>query len=302
MRIDRSHVSWMFLVAVVTLVSGVLYMANFYPEMVPFGFRLPSVLGEAPPLRNTRGGTPLGLIFGGVSFLIFVFAAALGMRKKKRLLPIGSVQFWLKAHIWLTLLTLPLVAFHSGFKLGGLHTTLLMVLYAIVMGSGIFGIILQQFMPGLMRESLPREVVFEQIPYLKTRLLENAVNLRKPVAEALALGGAGDISPQVLCKFLDEECIPYLSAKSTHGHALGKANSAADVFRNIRVNISPEWRPRLAMLETWCEERRLMDLQTKYHHWLHGWLLIHVPVSIALLLFTAWHACVGLIYLMSVSR
>ena len=55
------------------------------------------LLGEAPPLRNTYGGTPLGLIFGSVAFLIFLFASALGIRKKQRTWPIGSVQFWLKA-------------------------------------------------------------------------------------------------------------------------------------------------------------------------------------------------------------
>jgi hypothetical protein len=38
-------------------------------------------------------------------------------------------------------------------------------------------------------------------------------------------------------------------------------------------------------------------LQTKLHHWLHGWLLIHVPFSFALLVFTFWHAYVTWVYL-----
>jgi hypothetical protein len=42
-----------------------------------------------------------------------------------------------------------------------------------------------------------------------------------------------------------------------------------------------------------------MDLQTKFQHWLHGWLLIHVPGSIALILVTAWHAWIGLRFLVS---
>ena len=37
-------------------------------------------------------------------------------------------------------------------------------------------------------------------------------------------------------------------------------------------------------LQAICEERRQLAVQRRLHHWLHGWLLIHVPLSYALLL------------------
>ena len=40
-----------------------------------------------------------------------------------------------------------------------------------------------------------------------------------------------------------------------------------------------------------------MDLQLRLHHWMHGWLLIHVPTSFALLVVTAWHAWIAVSYL-----
>jgi len=100
-------------------------------------------------------------LFGAISFAIFIFAALLSLRKKIPLWRIGTVQRWLRAHIWLTLLTIPLVILHSGFRLGGPMTTLLMLLYAIVMISGIYGLILQHQMPALMKERLPAETVVE---------------------------------------------------------------------------------------------------------------------------------------------
>ena len=36
-----------------------------------------------------------------------------------------------------------------------------------------------------------------------------------------------------------------------------------------------------------------MDIQTRLQHWLHGWLLIHVPVSMLLIVVTLWHAIVA---------
>jgi len=176
-----------------------------------------------------------------------------------------------------------------------------MWLYALVIGTGFLVITLQQFMPAIMRKSLPREFVFEQIPYLRAQLLKSAVLFRGPIAEALANGLDQDPSPKILCGFLDEECLPYLRAKPGTRSVLGDPVSAADIFRDLKVNVEPHWWSRIEKMELWCEERRIMDTQTKYHHWLHGWLVVHIPASFALLFLTAWHAWVGIQFLLTAS-
>lgn len=308
MKIDRTHSMWIVFTVLATAVCALLYLANFYPHRLPFTLRLPAFFGETPPARNTYGGTPLGLIFGGAAFLIFVFAAALGIRKKKRTWPLGNVKFWLKAHIWLTVLTIPLVLFHCGFHTGGAHTSWLMVLYAVVMISGFLGIALQQFMPRLMAERLPREVVFEQIPHLRTRLHDAAKKLRDDIGKsqpvAAVSGGsaafttAGDSSASALVRFLDQECLPYLAARRGDRLRLGDERTASEKFRSLRLNVGEQWRTRVDAMQGWCSERRMMDLQTRLQHWLHGWLIVHVPVSFALLVFTAWHACVAVRFIL----
>jgi hypothetical protein len=49
-------------------------------------------------------------------------------------------------------------------------------------------------------------------------------------------------------------------------------------------------------LESICEEARQLERQEKLHHLLHGWLLIHIPLSYALLLLSAVHAVMTLRY------
>jgi hypothetical protein len=44
------------------------------------------------------------------------------------------------------------------------------------------------------------------------------------------------------------------------------------------------------------EERRQLLVQRRLHLWLHGWLLVHVPLSFALLVLTALHAVLSLRY------
>jgi len=307
MRIDRTHFSWLLFTLVATALGGVLYVANFHPHRLPFHWPLPAFLGEVPPTRQSRGATPLGLIFGTASFAIFLFASALGIRKKQRLWPIGEVRFWLKAHIWLTSLTIPLILFHCGFHVGGVHAQWLMALYAVVMASGFIGLALQQYVPRLMKDRLPREVVFEQIPRLRAQLAAAAADLRENVraaernatsgARAAATAMAEDSSLEVLAQFLDDDCLPYLSAERGHHLRLGDSSLAPGIFRTVKISVAADWRPKVDILEQWCKERRWMDRQTRFQHLLHGWLLIHVPLSFALLIFTAWHAWVGLRYL-----
>ena len=161
MILNRSHAPWAFFVLLVSAGCGVLYLANFHPALLPFRVTLPPQFGPVPPIRNTVGGTPLGLIFGSVALLIFLFASALGIRKKKRRWPIGHRAALAQGpHLASPVLTIPLVLFHCGFRHGGTMPTVLLAVYAIVMVSGFFGLGMQQIMPRVMTEKLPREVVY----------------------------------------------------------------------------------------------------------------------------------------------
>src|SRR6267143_2216332 len=179
MRIfNRAHVPWAIFVTLATLFAAWLYVGNFNPQILPSGLRLPPGLMQKPSEHRSVGGTPLGLIFGAISFGIFIFAALLGVRKKLVLWRVGTVQRWLRAHIWLTLLTIPLVILHTGFRLGGPMTTLIIILYVVVMGSGIYGLTLQHYLPRMMNERLSTETVSEQIPFIRVQLCQAAEKMR----------------------------------------------------------------------------------------------------------------------------
>ena len=58
-------------------------------------------------------------------------------------------------------------------------TTLLMAIYAVVMVSGIYGLILQHKLPTMMKERLPAEIVYEQIPTVRAQLCAAAEKLQR---------------------------------------------------------------------------------------------------------------------------
>jgi hypothetical protein len=462
MRINNSkHVPWIIFVFLAMIAAAILYVGNFHPARLPSWIHLPASLIQEPTEHHTVGGTPLGLWFGSISLAIFIFAALLSLRKKIPLWRVGTVQRWLRAHIWLTILTIPLVILHSGFRFGGGMTTFLMVLYGIVMVSGFYGLFLQHIMPRLMKERLPAETVFEQIPHIRSQLAAAAEKMRDsfkpappkkpdaaapapsaskavaspaavmastkgelstPVARAKSATGsaetaapvvaaakaaasenappppsipnaavtpatpkaetigtptarvqsdppgapvarsevpAGDqpapsppvapaapiallgetpgvptgkmpvpqaakppppaaapkpaapaapkpaakpaapadpASEAVLIEFIERQILPYLQARRGDRMRLNNPRFSDDTFRFVKLRVTEGYRSRVEEIQGWCDERRMLDVQVRLHHWLHGWLFIHVPFSFLLLMLTIWHACVTLFY------
>jgi hypothetical protein len=290
MVINRTHLPWFLLVVVLTLAMGVLYMEAIHPGSVREYLPAPQWLGLMPPARRSIGATPLGVIYGTVAFLIFIFASLLGARKKVRHWRIGSAQAWLRAHIWLSILTVPLVLFHCGFHMGSLMTSGLMVLYTFVMVSGFYGLALQQFMPRMMTERLEREFIHDEIPYIRKQLTESALDLRETMLERK------DESAGVIRGALENDVLPYLLAARGKRHRLCKAEFAEYLFRTLRVGVVEDSRSGIDEMERWCTERRQIDAQLAMHRWLHYWLFLHAPASLALIVWTAWHAVSGLYF------
>jgi hypothetical protein len=67
-------------------------------------------------------------------------------------------------------------------------------------------------------------------------------------------------------------------------------------FTHLRTIMPVAAHDVLRDVEEICEQRRQLMVQRSLHHWLHTWLLIHVPLSFALLVLTAVHAVLSLRY------
>lgn len=152
MLLDRTHRSWAFLSAVIFAVATASYV--IYAEMSP---------------RGPTGGSLMGLLYGIVGSAFMIFAGLLAGRKQLPFWRLGSAQFWLRGHLWLGTLSVPLILFHAGFGLGGVVEQLLWAFFAIVVLSGFFGLAMQHLLPRLLTSQVPRETFGAQVPYLRKR-------------------------------------------------------------------------------------------------------------------------------------
>ncbi|HTZ99788.1 MAG TPA: hypothetical protein VMB02_05615 [Candidatus Aquilonibacter sp.] len=295
MRIDSTHRKWLIASLIILVVATAIYVP--YAAESPYG---PS------------GASPIGLAFGIAGFAFMIFAGLLGARKRFPVWRVGRAQAWMRGHLWLGTLSLPLIFFHGGFRFGGPLTSALMVLLIVVVASGIFGAALQHYLPTVMTQEIPLETIFEQIDRVRGQLRDEAdqivaraMALAAPLVtatparvalatEEVAMISEADVAP--LRAFYEREMRPFADKPDARGHALADPTRAKAMFEGLRTLVPPAAHESVKDLEDICEEERELRRQVRLHHWLHDWLLFHIPLSFALLLLGAVHAVMALHY------
>jgi len=99
-----------------------------------------------------------------------------------------------------------------------------------------------------------------------------------------------------LHRFFLDEMRPFLEQPKQRGQRLGDAAKATSAFAGLRTLLPAAAHVTLADLEDICDEARQLTRQERLHRWLHGWLLLHIPLSLALILLGAIHAVMALRY------
>jgi hypothetical protein len=295
MLIDQSHKPWAIAAAVMLAVAAAAY--------VPYAF------GPVQP----NGGTAIGLAYGIVGFAFMVFVTLLSVRKKFPIWRIGRTQAWMRGHLWLGALTFPLIVLHAGFSFGHGLTSWLMWLFVIVWTSGLAGAWLQHVVPRRLLRDVAMETIYEQIGHVREQLVDEADTVvadatgRLEVAAAVSPVSAGanalatvmrPVGPSAddtgaLREFYVTEMRPFLQ-KRGRSHPLADRASASDRFAQLRLLVPAPLGPAIADLESICEEERQLRRQVTIHRVLHGWLLVHVPLSFALMALAAAHVFMAL--------
>jgi hypothetical protein len=277
------------------------------------------------------GGSTPGLIFGILGGGICLFEFALWPRKKVRAWRIGTVQVWMRAHIWLGLLAVPLLILHSGLRFTNQLALVTFILFLAVIASGIWGLVVQQFLPTRMLDEVPAETIASQIPVISAQMAREAERLVIAVcgaAEGQPITHAVDEAPDFMVvgkmrtqgstqgrvlethahvaqvphsEFLRDAFLttikPYLEKGNAIESPLAASRRSSSVFSEIRVRTAPASHPVVDAVEGLVEQRRQLDRQQSLNFWLHNWLWVHLPLSVALMVLMVVHTFVALQYL-----
>jgi hypothetical protein len=286
MLIDRKHNPWIIITTLSVLVTAILYIGD--------------VTGR---IDSPGGSTPLGLTFGIAAYALMLFCAMLGLKRRVPSWRFGRAQTWLRGHIWLGLLSVWLVALHAAFSAGGPLTTWLWIVLGIVTASGVVGVILQQSIPSALLHGIPNETVAQQaqrriddLPHVADALvIEYAGSLDKPAPP----WREGDVEKppadgEPLRLFHERKARPYLQGENIPD--LEDPPQAERAFDDLRIRTRPHVHPGIDALEQLCLQRHHWRKQQFLMKLLLAWLIVHVPLSWALIAMTAIHAIIALRY------
>jgi hypothetical protein len=90
-------------------------------------------------------------------------------------------------------------------------------------------------------------------------------------------------------KFYLGEMRPFLEQPKLHRRRLADAARTASVIAGLQTLLPVAAHGTLQDLSDICDEARQLLRQESLHRWLHGWLLLHIPLSLALIWLGAGH-------------
>ncbi|HTD23110.1 MAG TPA: hypothetical protein VK738_10680 [Terriglobales bacterium] len=263
------------------------------------------------------GGSIPGLVFGSAGYGLMIYAALLSLRKKFPIWRVGRAQTWMRGHLWLGLLSYPLILFHATFSFGSSGFTRgMMWVFTLVIVTGLLGVALQHYMPRMMTDRVPMETIYNQIPRVQKQLLQEADELFSSLTEKKneyglqvpAVGQTGihtttttlvrvDVKAAMQLQQSYVETIrPYLAQPGAYRHGLNDRRTSKALFIQLRTLTPESVKPVIDDLENVCEEKRDLDRQSRLHRILYSWLLVHVPLSFLLIILGAIHAVMALRY------
>ena len=120
--------------------------------------------------------------------------------------------------------------------------------------------------------------------------------LEATVGAAAEASATAEESAAPVVDFYRREMRPFLESRGARHPLLSSPDRSRSTFEGLRMLLPLGLQDPAKKLEQICEEERQLRRQSLLHHWLHGWLMLHIPLSFALLLLGVVHAITALRY------
>ena len=225
--------------------------------------------------RGCSGADGRGFWLGLLSTLAILVTLVYNLRKDRAKMWFALEQ-WLYAHVVIGLLALELAVAHSGYWLEDTVAALALLFLFLTVLSGVAGLFLLYFLP--IRQARTDAAVI-----LPDVLCGRLSRLHEEIS-ALCMEAGG-----TLLVVYHELVVPLYAAPV--GAEAGTLPSA-DVSP-WAARVTPEESEKIEALAAKVEEvhdvMHLLGSHLRFQWWMRGWLLLHVPSTIGLVVFTVVH-------------
>src|SRR5258708_13634606 len=232
----------------------------------------------------THGGSVMGIIYGITGTLLILLLASFGIRKRAYRSTFGTLEQWMQSHIYLRILVMVILLFHTGGRFNDAIAVTTLILVGIVVASGVAGAILYVTIPRLLTEVESNLTVEE---------LSDQLN---QLARSMARVASGKSAPfqRIYSELIRESQPGWLAGWRVlfARHRQRRVQATGD-WSNLLGLVAKDEQDDLRQMLVVSRQRKELLLrllyQQRYKNVLESWLYLHVPFTIALLVFAVAH-------------
>lgn len=230
-----------------------------------------------------HGGSVWGLAYGIGGFLLILLLAFFGIRKRWYRSTFGTLEQWLQSHIYLGVLVLVILLCHTGGRFNDKMAVLTLLLVVIVVGSGVLGAVLYVTVPRMLTEvesNLTVEELSEQLNQSAKQMSRIASTRSAPFQR---------IYDELIREGMPGWLAGWRLLFSKIRKQQGAGGDWAALLRLVPKAEQEELRQMLVVSRQRKELLLRLIYQQRYKNILEVWLYVHIPFTIALLVFAVAH-------------
>jgi len=238
--------------------------------------------------RFPHGGSWPGIAFGTLAALLILLLLWYGVRKRQYHSRWGTLETWLQSHVYLGLLSVAVVLYHSGFRFEDKVAVAALVVLVLVVLTGLFGAILYTTVPRILTDvqgdAAAEEISAEVQRFLRSmdRLADGKSATFRKVHDSLV----GELRPRPLSGWR----ILFRSARIGRRRTAEEGGSDwTELLRRVGKEEQDDLRELLVRSRQAKEQLQRLVAQQQYKNLLDVWLYAHIPLSLALVVLVLAH-------------
>jgi hypothetical protein len=228
------------------------------------------------------GGTWLGYTLGTVGAVLILWLMLLGVRKRRYRSGTGSLQGWTSAHVYIGTSLLVIVTLHCAFEFGWNVHTAAYVLMVLVIVSGFFGVYAYLHYPALMTANLGEEqveTVVLKIADLDRKCRRMALDLSDEVNAIVMKSSRASLrEPRIRTSF--RRRLAGDAVRCPTRDACAALTRVGAKFTGDQAKLNQQLLTAMTQKSVMIDQLRR---DRRFRAILEIWLVVHVPLSFALL-------------------
>ena len=216
---------------------------------------------------------------------LIILLALFNARKRLSMVPLFVASYWLRLHVVGGVLAVALFWVHTGTVWPtGLYEQVFAAVFYLLSASGLVGYLMQQIYPVYLTQS-GFEVIYERIPQGVAQIREEA---ERVVLECTDKAGSDTLARY----YLDTLSWFFRKPRFFFAHAVFSRRSnqwLAHQSAAVERYLNDAEREYLRTLEALARVKNQLDVHYALQGLMRLWLLVHVPLAVAVVVLSIWH-------------